>query len=96
MRQTLLFGGLKIFQRNINRRNYDLKLYDSAIATIIILIKKEGEYCGIFQDFHLGMWLSGVKLVSRGRLQQQKTIVYELNEYIENIFSSSGRVPSQL
>lgn len=92
MRQTLLFGGLENIQRNINRRNADLKFYEFGNCYYYnIDKKKEGEVLAAYsEDFHLGMWLTGDKFGQSWSVAQQKTSVYELKAYIENIFRRLG------
>ncbi|NCB68175.1 MAG: phenylalanine--tRNA ligase subunit beta [Bacteroidia bacterium] len=92
MRQTLLFGGLENIQRNINRRNADLKFYEFGNCYYYnIDKKKEGEVLAAYsEDFHLGMWLTGDKFGQSWSVAQQKTSVYELKAYVENIFRRLG------
>ena len=92
MRQTLLFGGLENIQRNINRKNADLKFYEFGNCYYYNTEKKkEGEVLAAYsEDFHLGMWLTGDKFGQSWSVAQQKTSVYELKAYIENIFRRLG------
>jgi len=92
MRQTLLFGGLENIQRNINRKNADLKFYEFGNCYYYNTDKKkEGEVLAAYsEDFHLGMWLTGDKFGQSWSVAQQKTSVYELKAYIENIFRRLG------
>ena len=92
MRQTLLFGGLENIQRNINRKNADLKFYEFGNCYYYNTDKKkEGEVLAAYsEDFHLGMWLTGDKFGQSWSVAQQKASVYELKAYIENIFRRLG------
>ncbi|MDX9918540.1 MAG: phenylalanine--tRNA ligase subunit beta [Paludibacter sp.] len=92
MRQTLLFGGLENIQRNINRKNADLKFYEFGNCYYYNTDKKkEGEVLAAYsEDFHLGMWLTGDKFGQSWSVAQQKTSVFELKAYIENIFRRLG------
>ncbi len=92
MRQTLLFGGLENIQRNINRKNADLKFYEFGNCYYYNTDKKkEGEVLAPYsEDFHLGMWLTGDKFGQSWSVAQQKASVYELKAYIENIFRRLG------
>lgn len=92
MRQTLLFGGLENIQRNINRKNADLKFYEFGNCYYYNTDKKkEGEVLAAYsEDFHLGMWLTGDKFGQSWSVAQQKTSVYELKAYVENIFRRLG------
>lgn len=92
MRQTLLFGGLENIAYNINRRNPDLKFYEFGNCYYFNENnKKEGETLAAYsEDFHLGMWLTGNKHSQSWVAAEQKSSVYELKAYIENIFRRLG------
>jgi phenylalanyl-tRNA synthetase beta chain len=92
MRQTLLFGGLENIAYNINRRNPDLKFYEFGNCYYFNENnKKEGETLAAYsEDFHLGMWLTGSKHPQSWVVAEQKSSVYELKAYIENIFRRLG------
>lgn len=92
MRQTLLFGGLENIQRNVNRKNPDLKFYEFGNCYYYNTDKKkEGEVLSAYsEDFHLGMWLTGDKFGQSWSVAQQKASVYELKAYIENVLRRLG------
>ena len=92
MRQTLLFGGLENINRNVNRKNADLKFYEFGNCYYFHAEnKKEGETLAAYsEDFHLGMWLTGNKHASSWAVADQKSSIYELKAYIENIFRRLG------
>jgi len=92
MRQTLLFGGLENINRNVNRKNADLKFYEFGNCYYYNAEnKKEGETLAAYsEDFHLGMWLTGNKHASSWAVADQKSSIYELKAYIENIFRRLG------
>ena len=92
MRQTLLFGGLENINRNVNRKNADLKFYEFGNCYYFHAEnKKEGETLAAYsEDFHLGMWLTGNKHASSWTVADQKSSIYELKAYIENIFRRLG------
>ncbi len=92
MRQTLLFGGLENINRNINRKNADLKFYEFGNCYYFNAgNKKEGEVLSAYsEDYHLGMWLTGNKHAQSWTLPEQKTSIFELKAYIENILRRSG------
>jgi phenylalanyl-tRNA synthetase beta chain len=92
MRQTLLFGGLENIAYNINRRNADLKLYEFGNCYYYNAEnKKEGETLAAYsEDYHLGMWLTGNKLGPSWTTAEQKSSIYELKAYVENIFIRLG------
>ncbi len=92
MRQTLLFGGLENIAYNVNRQNADLKFYEFGNCYYYNSEnKKEGETLAAYsEDYHLGLWLTGNKLGQSWTTAEQKSSIYELKAYIENIFSRLG------
>ena len=92
MRQTLLFGGLENIAYNVNRRNADLKFYEFGNCYYYNADnKKEGETLAAYdEDFHLAMWLTGNKQAQSWTAAEQKSSIYELKAYIENIFRRLG------
>jgi phenylalanyl-tRNA synthetase beta chain len=92
MRQTLLFGGLENINRNVNRKNADLKFYEFGNCYYYNAEnKKEDETLAAYsEDFHLGLWLTGNKHAQSWSATDQKSSVYELKAYIENIFRRLG------
>jgi len=92
MRQTLLFGGLENINRNVNRRNADLKFYEFGNCYYYNADnQKEGETLAAYsEDFHLGLWLTGAKFAQSWTTADQKSSIYELKAYIENIFKRLG------
>ena len=92
MRQTLLFGGLENIAYNVNRRNADLKFYEFGNCYYYNAEnKKEGETLAAYsEDYHLGLWLTGNKLGQSWTTAEQKSSIYELKAYIENIFVRLG------
>jgi len=92
MRQTLLFGGLENINRNINRRNADLKFYEFGNCYYYHAEnKKEGETLAAYsEDYHLGLWLTGNKRSQSWTATEEKSSIYELKAYVENIFRRLG------
>lgn len=93
MRQTLLFGGLESIAYNINRKNPDLKFYEFGNCYFYDAEKKsEDEPLSAYSEgFHLGIWVTGKKYSRTSwAIADQKTSVYELKAYVENIFRRMG------
>lgn len=92
MRQTLLFGGLDNIVRNVNRKNADLKLYEFGNCYYYNADnKKEGETLAAYsEDFHLGMWLTGNRNNASWLTQDEKTSIFEIKAYFENILIRLG------
>lgn len=92
MRQTMLFGGLENIARNINRKNADLKFYEFGNCYYYNAEnKKEGEALSAYsEDFHLGLWLTGNKRAQSWVAAEEKSTVYELKAFVENVFVRLG------
>jgi len=92
MRQTLLFGGLDNINRNINRKNADLKFYEFGNCYYYHTEnKKDGESLAAYsEDFHLSLWITGNKRAQSWTATDEKSSVYELKAYLENIFRRLG------
>jgi phenylalanyl-tRNA synthetase beta chain len=92
MRQTLLFGGLENVAYNINRRNADLKFYEFGNCYYYNEAnKEEGKALAAYsEDFHLGIWLTGNKRAQSWTAADEKSSIYELKGYVENIFRRLG------
>ncbi|WP_106828015.1 phenylalanine--tRNA ligase subunit beta [Parabacteroides pacaensis] len=92
MRQTLLFGGLESIAYNRNRKNGDLKMYEFGNCYSFDADKrKEGEtLAGYTEDFRLGLWVCGNKIVNSWAHADEKSSVYELKAYVENILVRLG------
>jgi phenylalanyl-tRNA synthetase beta chain len=83
---------LENIARNINRKNADLKFYEFGNCYYYHAEnKKEGETLAAYnEDFHLGLWLTGNKKAQSWTSTEEKTSVFELKAYIENIFKRLG------
>lgn len=98
MRQTLLFGGLESIRYNKNRKNPDLKLYEFGNVYSYHAEKKDAknELAAIREEFHLGLWLTGSSVSGSWLIPDEKSSVYELKAYVENIlirlFGSSKKL----
>jgi len=92
MRQTLLFGGLQSIAYNRNRRNQDLKFYEFGNCYHFKASErsKEDRLSPYNEECHIGMWLTGNKCAQTWIHPEEKVSLYELNAYIQNIFSRLG------
>ncbi|GAB6009737.1 phenylalanine--tRNA ligase subunit beta [Dysgonomonas reticulitermitis] len=95
MRQTLLHGGLESISYNRNRQNPDIKFYEFGNCYFFDAGKKtEGENLREYsEEFHLGLWLSGNSIDNSWAAPDEKTSVYQLKAYVENILTRLG-IPS--
>ena len=92
MRQTLLFGGLESIQYNRNRKNPDLKFYEFGNTYFHIpeRLKEQDYLTAIKEDFKLALWLTGNSVLNNWIRPTEKTSIYELKSYIENILLRLG------
>lgn len=97
MRQTLLFGGLESIAYNRNRKSNDLKLYEFGNCYYFDAEKKDAEkpLKEYFEEFHLGLWLCGDTAGSSWARSTEKTSIYQLKAYVENILLRLGLAQGQ-
>lgn len=92
MRQTLLFGGLESVAFNRNHKNPDIRFYEFGNCYFYDADKKiEGETLKEYsEEFHLGLWLSGNSVTNSWTAADEKSSVYQMKAYVENILSRIG------
>lgn len=92
MRQTLLFGGMENIARNINHQNSNLKLYEFGNCYQYNSNNREkGKNLAAFsENYHLGLWITGNKFEDSWSAGTQKSSVYELKAYVQNILVRLG------
>ena len=92
MRQTLLFGGLESISHNANRKNADLKFFEFGNCYYFDADKKNPEkvLAPYTEDYHLGLWVTGKKVVNSWAHPDESSSVYELKAYVENILKRLG------
>ncbi|WP_101690001.1 phenylalanine--tRNA ligase subunit beta [Dysgonomonas massiliensis] len=92
MRQTLLFGGLESVAFNRNHKNPDIRFYEFGNCYFYDADKKvEGETLKEYsEEFHLGIWISGNSITNCWTAADEKSSVYQLKAYVENILSRIG------
>ena len=92
MRQTLLFGGLESVAFNRNHKNPDIRFYEFGNCYFYDADKKvEGETLKEYsEEFHLGIWISGNSITNSWTAADEKSSVYQLKAYVENILSRIG------
>lgn len=92
MRQTLLFGGLESVEHNIKRKKGNIRFYEFGNCYYYDSSrKKEGEALAEFsEDYRLGLWLSGNRVENNWAHPNEKSSVYELKAYVENILIRLG------
>ena len=92
MRQTLLFGGLESVEHNAKRKNGNTRFFEFGNCyDYNIDHKKEGETLAEFsEDYRLGLWVSGSRVDNNWAHPNEKSSVYELKAYVENILVRLG------
>lgn len=92
MRQTLLFGGLESVEHNAKRKNGNIRFFEFGNCyDYNIDHKKEGETLAEFsEDYRLGLWVSGSRVDNNWAHLNEKSSVYELKAYVENILVRLG------
>lgn len=92
MRQTLLFGGLESVEHNAKRKNGNIRFFEFGNCyDYKIDHKKEGEALAEFsEDYRLGLWVSGSRVDNNWAHPNEKSSVYELKAYVENILVRLG------
>ncbi|MDR2948424.1 MAG: phenylalanine--tRNA ligase subunit beta [Prevotella sp.] len=92
MRQTLLYGGLESIAYNRNHQSPNTKFYEFGNCYFYNADKKtEGEILKEYnEEFHLGLWLSGNSINNSWAAVDEKSSVYQLKAYVENILNRLG------
>ncbi|MCD7971827.1 MAG: phenylalanine--tRNA ligase subunit beta [Candidatus Azobacteroides sp.] len=95
MRQTHLFGGLESIAYNRNRKNTDLRFYEFGNCYFFdpekhAEKKNETVLAGYSEEMHLGIWVSGNRFSDSWAHEDEKSSIYELKAYVENIFARLG------
>lgn len=92
MRQTLLFGGLQSIARNINHRASNLRFFEYGNCQYFDAAKKNEEkvLSGYSEEMKLGLWLTGNRVSGSWAHAEEKSSVFELKAYVENILTRLG------
>lgn len=102
LRESMLFGGLESLSHNIRHQNADLRLFefgkcyyfDSAKREALSKPGKDGEpqnpLNAYSEDYHLALWITGRKVSGSWAHADEKSSVYELKAYVQNVFKRIG------
>ena len=92
MRQTLLFGGLESIVRNANRKNPNLRFFESGNCYHYDAEKKNNEdpIRAYREEAHIGLWVTGKHIEGSWIHADEKSSFYELKAYVQNIFTRVG------
>ncbi len=92
MRQTLLFGGLTSLSYNVHRKNNNLRFFEFGNCYYYTAENKKEDVAlsPYSEDFHLGLWVTGKRVVNSWTHPDENSSFYELKAYVENIFARLG------
>ena len=92
MRQTLLFGGLESVEHNMKRKNGNIRFFEFGNCYDYNKEnKKEDQTLGEFsEDYRLALWLCGNRVENNWAHPNEKSSVYELKAYVENMLVRLG------
>lgn len=92
MRQTLLYGGLESIAYNRNHKNPDIRFYEFGNCYFYnIENKSETDNLREYkEEYHLGLWLTGNTVTNSWVQAEEKSSIYQLKAYVENILTRIG------
>lgn len=92
MRQTLLFGGLESIAHNVNRKQQNLRFFESGNCYYYNSSKHTAEHSlnAYSQAHFLGLWLTGNRVEGSWAHPTEVSTVYELKAYVMNILLRLG------
>lgn len=92
MRQTLLFGGLESIAHNVNRKNSNLRFFESGNCYYYNSSKHTADHTlnAYSQAHFLGLWLMGNHVEGSWAHATEPSSVYELKAYVMNIMARLG------
>lgn len=92
MRQTLLFGGLESIEHNVKRKNGNIRFFEFGNCYDYNVEKKreDATLAEFSEDYRLGLWVCGNRVENSWAHADEKSSVYELKAYVENILARLG------
>lgn len=92
MRQTLLYGGLESIMHNANRRNGNCRFFEFGNVYYFDPTKQseDNPMQAYSEQYHLGIWLTGKRVVGSWAHADEDTSFAELRAYVENILVRIG------
>lgn len=92
MRQTLLFGGLESIAHNVNRKNQNLRFFETGNCYFYDEAKRQGEHTlsPYSEAQYMGLWLTGKRVEGSWAHADENSSVYELKAYVANILKRLG------
>ena len=98
MRQTLLFGGLESIAYNAKRKNSNIRFFEFGNCYDYNKEKKreDATLAEFSEDYRLGLWVCGNRVENSWAHADEKSSVYELKAYVENILARLGVDPKKV
>lgn len=92
MRQTLLFGGLESIAHNVNRKNQNLRFFETGNCYFYDENKRQAEHTlSPYAELqYMALWLTGNRVEGSWAHADEKSSVYELKAYVANILKRLG------
>lgn len=94
MRQTLLFGGLESIEHNEKRKKGNIHFFEFGNCYDYDVVKAEKKsedtLAEFLEDYRLALWVSGNRVENNWAHPNEKSSVYELKAYVENILDRLG------
>lgn len=102
LRESLVFGGLESLSHNIRRQSSDLRFFefgkcyyfDAEKREVLKQPKEDGTaqnpIKAYTEDYHLGLWITGNRVSASWAHADEKSSVYELKAFVQNIFQRLG------
>lgn len=97
MRQTLLFGGLECIERNMNRKNSDLRLFEFGNCYFFRGTHYKDDPAGNYwEEEHLSLFVTGNRETANWATPETPASFFLLKSYVENILKRLGFNPERL
>ncbi len=99
MRQTLLFGGLESIAHNINRKNSDLKFYESGNVYFFNPSEEstaERPLAPFSEESHLALWMTGNFTDGNWARSAQQATFFDLKATVANVIARLGLNPREI
>ena len=92
MRQTLLFGGLESIAHNANRKNGNLRFFETGNCYYFDADKRDAErVLAAYNEYNfLGIWLTGNYVEGSWAHPNESTSVYQLKAAVMNVLQRMG------
>lgn len=93
MRRTLLFGGLETIARNANRRNANLRLFETGSCYAYDATRRNPEahtLAPYSEEQHMGLWVTGKRVEGSWAHADEGSSFYELKAYVTGVLRRLG------